>query len=615
MEGFLPTTKQEMKSMGIDRLDFILITADAYVDHPSFAHAVVSRYLVAHGYTVGIIAQPNWKNTDDFRRLKEPKLGFLISGGNMDSMVNLFTSSKKRRAKDLYSPGGKTTYRPERATIVYAKKVREVYGNVPIIIGGIEASLRRFAHYDYWDNKVMPSILADSKADILVYGMGERALVQIAQGLEGGLAVKDITYVNGTMYRAENLERVYEYKEIASEAAVMKDKNAFADAFVVQMHERNKVLCQKSKREYVVQNPPEEPLLQEEMDFIYSLPYKRAPHPKYTLPIPAFSEVKYSISATRGCVGGCAFCALYYHQGKNITYRSEKSILEEANIFLQEKGFKGYIHDVGGPTANFYGLKCTNKNGMCNKRRCLTPTPCKFLRENHGEYLSVLKKLREIPGIKKVFIRSGIRFDYALMDKSGRFIRELAKNHVSGQLKLAPEHVSDNVLACMGKPNMKVYERFCEIFNRESAKTGKKQYILPYFMSSHPGCEIKDAVRLAQYVKENGFAPEQAQDFYPTPGTLASCMYYTQKDPYTKKDIYVPRDKHEKEMQRALIQYNKRENYNLVKKALVLAGREDLIGDGKRTLIRAPETSEKSSHTRKNNAHTRKKSAHSRKKR
>ncbi|MBC5647045.1 YgiQ family radical SAM protein [Christensenella tenuis] len=586
MNGFLPISKADMAERGIAQLDFVLITGDAYVDHPSFAHAIISRYLVAHGYSVGIIAQPSWKTADDFKRLGRPRLGFLISAGNMDSMVNLYSVTKHRRAKDLYSPGGKTGKRPARSTIIYTKKIREAYGDVPVIIGGIEASLRRFAHYDYWDDVVKPSILAESGADLLVYGMGERPIIEIAEALDGGLAVRDITYIEGTVYFTPTLERVYEYKKLPAFREVRADKKTYAKAFMTEMHERGQALVQEHKDGFVVQNIPARALSQKELDFVYAMPFMRTAHPMYEKPIPALEEVKFSITATRGCIGACAFCALYYHQGKDVAWRSIGSIVGEAEEMTKDAEFKGYIHDVGGPTANFYGVKCTNPKGRCTKRRCLTPEKCRFLKENHAEYIRLLRKVRTVNGVKKVFIRSGIRYDYALLNQSGDFIRELAAHHVSGQLKLAPEHVSADVLKLMGKPGIEKYQRFCQKFNAASQRVKKKQYVLPYFMSSHPGCTLTDAVRLAEFIRDTGFMPEQAQDFYPTPGTLATCMYYTGLDPETGRKVYIPRSAEEKAMQRALIQYKNPKNRGIVKKALLKAERDDLIGQGKKKLIR-----------------------------
>jgi len=585
MEGFLPVSKKDMAEMEIEELDFIMVTGDAYVDHPSFAHALISRWLVAHGYSVGIIAQPEWVKKEAFMVMGKPRLGFLISAGNMDSMVNIFTVNKKRRSRDMYSPGGKAGRRPPRATQVYTQKIREAYGDVPVIAGGIEASLRRFAHYDYWDNRVLPSLLVSSGADILVYGMGEKAILEAAEALDGGLAVKDITYIKGTVYKADTLERVYDYEEIPSENRVIGDKRYYAEAFVKQMRGRRKVLVQRHKDCWVVQNPEAGQLKRSEMDFAYSLPYKRAAHPMYGKPVPALDEVKFSITATRGCIGECAFCALSYHQGKAVVSRSEESVVSEAESFAGEMDFKGIIHDVGGPTANLYGAKCTNPEGVCNARRCMVPKPCRFFKENQASYLRLLKRIRELPGIKRVFVRSGIRHDVALLDKSGKFIRELARHHVSGQLKLAPEHVRDSVLKVMGKPDIKLYERFCDKFNEESKKAGRKQYVLPYLMSSHPGCDMEDAIYLAEYLRDSGFSPEQAQDFYPTPGTLATCMYYTGFDPFDGRKLFVEKNPERKAMQRALIAYKDPANRAKVAKALRLMRREDLMGKGKRKLI------------------------------
>lgn len=586
MSGFLPTTKKELREAGICQPDFIMVTGDAYVDHPSFAHALISRYLVANGYSVGIIAQPNWKDARSFARMGRPRLGFLISAGNMDSMVNIYTVTKKKREKDMYSPGGKAGRRPARTTTVYAKKIRETYRNVPIIIGGIEASLRRFAHYDYWDDTVMQSVLTESRADLLVYGMGERAILEIAEALDGGIGVRDITYVEGTAYRADDLSKVYDCAQMPSFEQVKADKRLYAEAFMTQMNERKSVLAQKNGDEYVVQNIPAKPLSQAELDAVYALPFARKAHPIYDKPVPALEEVEFSIAATRGCIGACSFCALYYHQGKDVIYRSKKSILNEARGLIKSPDFKGYIHDVGGPTANLYGMKCKNKNGPCTKRRCLVPRPCKNLMENHAAYVDVLKSLRELSGVKKVFIRSGIRHDFALLDKSGTFVKEVARHHVSGQLKLAPEHVCGSVLGFMGKPEIDAYEKFLQKFDAISKSMGKKQYVLPYFMSSHPGCSIDDAVALAEYIRDSGFMPDTAQDFYPTPGTLSTCMYYTGIDPVTGKKVYTAKSPDEKAMQRALIQYRKPVNRQLVLRALKKAGREDLIRGGKKALLR-----------------------------
>ena len=585
MIDFLPVNKKDLKNRDIEQLDFVLVTGDAYVDHPSFANALVGRWLEYNGYSVGIIAQPNPKDINSFKILGKPRLGFLISAGNMDSMVNLYTVNKKRRSKDLYSPGGQRGLRAEYATKIYSDRIRKAYPDVPIIAGGIEVSLRRFAHYDYWQDKVLPSILADSDVDILIYGMGERALLDIADALDGGIAVNDIVYVNGTVYKTPVLSRVYDYIKIPSFNETKNNKHKYAEAFVLQSRNNIKPLVQKHENNWIICNPKSEPLNEQELDTVYSLPYLRKPHPMYKNPIPAFEEVKYSITATRGCVGECAFCALSYHQGKNIVSRSKESIIDEAKIFLKDKEFKGIIHDVGGPTANLYGAKCTNPNGTCDKRRCLTPAPCKFFKENQTEYLSVLKALRELEGIKKVFIRSGIRHDVAMMSKNNKFVKQLAKHYVSGQLKLAPEHVSANVLSIMGKPKIDIYKSFCRLFYKESGKCGKKQYILPYFMSSHPGCGMKDAVELAEFLRDEGFTPEQAQDFYPTPGTLATCIYYTGLNPYTLKPVFTEKNPERKAMQRALIGYKDPKNKSKVIKALKEQNRYDLLNKGKKQLV------------------------------
>lgn len=586
MNTFLPVSKADLEKENIGQLDFVMVTGDAYVDHPSFAHAVISRYLVGHGYSVGIIAQPDWKSKEAFEVLGRPRLGFLVSAGNMDSMVNLYTVAKKRRKQDSYSPGGRIDCRPERTTATYTKMIRQAYGGIPVVIGGIEASLRRFAHYDYWANKVKPSILHESGADLLVYGMGERAILQIAEALDGGLAAGDITYVEGTAYRAPDLSRVYEYEEMPTLRQVRQDKDCYGKAFLKQYYNTEHTLVQKNEEEYIIQNKPAAPLTQQEFDFVYSLPYAGSAHPMYKQPIPALEEVQFSITATRGCIGGCSFCALFYHQGKQISCRGKKSMVEEAERMVAQKGFKGYIHDVGGPTANLYGMKCANPKGMCAKRRCLVPKPCKYLRENHRAYIDVLRTLRGLDGVKKVFVRSGIRHDFALLDKSGDFINELARHHVSGRLKLAPEHVREDVLACMGKPRIEAYEQFVSKFDAASKKCGKKQYIRPYFMSSHPGCTLTDGVALAEYLRDAGYVPDTAQDFYPTPGTLATCMYYTGMDPHTGKPVYVPGTSDEKAMQRVLIHYKNPKNRRLVKKALRSAERDDLIGNGKKALIK-----------------------------
>ena len=588
---FLPTTAQELSARGIGQLDFVYIIGDAYVDHPSFGPAIISRVLENHGYTVGIISQPDWHSAEEFRRLGRPRLAFLISAGNIDSMVNHYTSAKKRRSSDAYTPGGEAGKRPDRATIVYANRVREAYRGVPVIIGGIEASLRRFAHYDYWDDKVRRSILSDSGADLLIYGMGERQIVEIADALAGGLPVEQITYVNGTCYMTNSLAQVYEYETIESYEAVARDKKAYASAFMAQYREqdaiRGKRLVQPHGDTFLVVNPPAAPLTTEELDAVYELPYARAPHPSYQKEIPALFEVKFSLTSCRGCFGACSFCALTFHQGRVISARSHASLLREAAILTQQPDFKGNIHDVGGPTANFRQPACKKqlKSGVCADRQCLGFEHCKNLMVDHGDYIALLEELSAVPGVKRVFVRSGIRYDYVMYDKSDAFLRALIKNHVSGQLKVAPEHVSDRVLRLMGKPASALYDRFVAKYMQLNRNLGKEQYIVPYFMSSHPGSDLDAAVELAEYLKRTGQRPEQVQDFYPTPGTLSTCMYYTGFDPRTGERVYVPKSASEKAMQRALMQYFMPQYRDLARKALEKAGREDLIGFGKHALV------------------------------
>lgn len=585
-------TKKDLQERGIAQPDFILVSADAYVDHPSFANALIGRYLEALGYSVALLCQPNFGDLRAYQALGRPRLAFLVSGGNMDSMVNRYTANKAPRKKDLYSPGG-AQRRPKRATIVYTQMLRRAYPDVPIAIGGVEASLRRFAHYDYWDNAVRPSILEDAPADLLMYGMGEHPLKELAEALDSGLAIGDITYIRGTAYRAKDDGRVYEEKIMTpSFEEVKKDKRKYAEAFRMQYLEQDyrqgRVVVQPHGDHVVIQNPPAEPLSTEEMDFVYSLPFTKEAHPSYKEPIPALQEVKFSLVSSRGCYGGCSFCSIFFHQGKYIQSRSQESLVAEAEELTRKKDFKGYIHDVGGPTANFLSLPCEKAKtaGMCRNRRCLAPTPCKNLKADHSRYIATLRALRAVPGVKKVFIRSGIRYDYVMADKSGEFIRELARHHVSGELKVAPEHCAPEVLRLMGKPNLDVYERFVQKFEAASRKAGKKQYVLPYFIASHPGSTIACAIELAVYLKRSGFVPDQAQDFYPTPGSLSTCMYYTGLDPLTMEPVYVPKSREERAMQRALLQFNKPENYPLVKKALLRAGRRDLIGKGRDCLIR-----------------------------
>lgn len=593
MNDFLPVTRQDMKKRGWEELDFLYISGDAYVDHPSFGHAIISRVLDALGYRVGIIAQPDWRTCEDFKKLGRPRLGVLISAGNIDSMVNHYTAAKKRRSEDLYSPGGKAGMRPDRATIVYANRVREAFGNIPVLIGGVEASLRRFAHYDYWDDKVRRSILFDSGADILMYGMGEHQIAEIAECLASGMDVHDITYIKGTCYLSDT-EDIFDSIKIPSYEECAENKTEYANACRIQYYEQNpytgKTLVQKHGNKYLVQNPPSEPLSQEELDRVYELSYMKGYHPMYEKEggIPAINEVKFSLTSSRGCFGSCNFCAIAFHQGRIVTSRSHESLVSEATEMTKMPGFKGYIHDVGGPTANFRNRACKKQEtlGACKDKQCLFPAPCKNLEISHREYAELLEKLRKIKGVKKVFIRSGIRFDYLINDRDDRFFYDLCKYHISGQLKVAPEHVSDNVLRCMGKPSNDVYKRFGEKYEKINKQLGKKQYLVPYLMSSHPGSTLSDAIKLALYLKENGLNPQQVQDFYPTPGTVSTCMFYTGLDPFTMKKVYVPKSPKEKAMQRALLQYKNPENRRLVEEALRLAGRGDLIGYGEWCLLR-----------------------------
>lgn len=593
MSDFLPISKDDLKKKNIDELDFIYISGDAYVDHPSFGHAIITRLIESQGFTVGIIPQPNWKSKDDFMRLGRPKIGFLVSSGNIDSMVNHYTAMKKRRSTDSYSPGGKSGYRPDRAVIVYCNRIREAYCDVPIIIGGIEASLRRFAHYDYWDDRVRNSILIDSSADLLIYGMGEKPIIEILNLIQFGKNIKDIKSIRGTCYLSNSVDNISNYIEIPSFEEVSSNKKEYAKAFKIQYEEqdpiRGKTLVQKHGSKYVVQNPPAMPLSKEELDLVYSLPYTRTYHPIYKKMdgIPALNEVEFSITSHRGCYGGCSFCALHFHQGRIIQSRSEESIIKEAEMLTKQPNFKGYIHDVGGPTANFRRPSCKKQleHGVCKTRQCLFPTPCKNLEVDHSEYLNMLRKIRKIKGIKKVFIRSGIRYDYLMLDKNEAFFDELVKHHISGQLKVAPEHICDNVLYLMGKPSKKVYDAFVNKYFEKNKKFKLNQYLVPYLMSSHPGSTLKNAVELAEFIRDMGYNPEQVQDFYPTPGSLSTAMYYTEMNPLTGEKVYVPKTPEEKEMQRALLQYRDPKNYTIVYKALVKANRQDLIGYGKKCLI------------------------------
>jgi uncharacterized radical SAM protein YgiQ len=592
--GFLPISKQDMIERGIEQLDFVYVCGDAYVDHPSFGHAIITRLLEAHGYTVGIIAQPDWKDDSSITVLGEPRLGFFVSGGNMDSMVNHYSVSKKRRQTDFYTPGGEMGKRPDYATTVYCNLIRRTYRQTPIIIGGVEASLRRLAHYDYWSNKVKRSILLDSGADLISYGMGERSVIEIADALAAGIAVKDITFIEGTVFKTKDASLVADALRLPSYEEITSDKKAFAKSFYTQYCNTDpfsgKRLCEPYDRTFVIQNPPAKPLSTEEMDAVYALPYMRTYHPVYEEKggVPAISEVKFSLISNRGCFGGCNFCALTFHQGRIVQTRSHESLIEEATQMTKDPQFKGYIHDVGGPTANFRAPACKKQltKGVCTNRQCLFPTPCKNLEADHSDYIALLRKLRAIPGVKKVFIRSGIRFDYLLADKDQSFLRELCEYHVSGQLKVAPEHISDAVLEKLGKPKAEVYDRFVEAYRRMNQKLGKEQYLVPYLMSSHPGSNLKEAIELAEYLRDHKLSPEQVQDFYPTPSTISTCMYYTGLDPRTMQPVYVATNPHEKAMQRALIQYKNPKNYELVYEALVKAGRQDLIGYDKKCLIR-----------------------------
>ena len=588
--AFLPVNAKEVARLGWEQPDFVYVTGDAYVDHPSFGLAIISRVLEAEGYKVAMLPQPDWHSCEPFRAFGRPRLGFLVTAGVIDSMVNHYTVAKKPRHEDAYSPGGKAGMRPDRATIVYCNRIREAFGNVPILIGGVEASLRRFAHYDYWDDRVRNSCLVDAGADVLLFGMGERSIVQAARWVESGRPFSEMR-VPGTCVMVGQVPEGA--VEIESMEETARDKFAYARAFRTQYDEqdpvRGKPLAQKHGKRWLLQNPPDLPLSREELDRVYALPYERKWHPMYDKMggIPALSEVKFSIASVRGCFGACNFCALTFHQGRIVTSRSKDSILKEARGFLRDPDFKGYIHDVGGPTANFRRPACKKQlqSGACKGRQCLFPRPCKNLEADHREYVDILRSLRELPGIKKVFVRSGIRFDYVLADKSPDFLRELVRHHVSGQLKVAPEHISPNALRFMGKPSGEVYEEFVRRYQQMNRQLGLKQYLVPYFMSSHPGCRLEDAVALAVYLKKTGHRPEQVQDFYPTPGTLSTAMFYTGIDPRNMEAIYVPREAHEKAMQRALLQFDRPQNRALVLEALQKTGREDLIGFGADCLI------------------------------
>ena len=596
-DRFLPVSRQEMIKRGWDCVDFVYVTGDAYIDHSSFGTAIISRLLERNGYRVGIIAQPDWREDSSICVFGRPRLGFLVSAGNMDSMVNHYTVAKKRRHTDSYSPGGKMGLRPDRACTVYGNLIRRTYKDVPVILGGIEASLRRLAHYDYWEDKVKRSILLDSGADLISYGMGEHSILEIAEALMAGIPVSRITYVAGTVYRAGRDALPSDAVILPSYETISQDKRAYARSFAVQYQNTDpfngKILAEDyGSRGYVVQNPPARPLTMQEMDDVYELPYTGAWHPVYDAEggVPALSEIRFSLTSSRGCFGGCSFCALTFHQGRILQVRSHDSLLREAERMTREPDFKGYIHDVGGPTADFRQPSCQKQltRGVCRHRQCLIPEPCPNLTCGHDDYVQLLRKIRALPGVKKVFVRSGVRFDYCLLDKDRTFLRELTAYHVSGQLRVAPEHVSDEVLRLMGKPSHTVYQKFLKEYNAMNKSLGLDQYAVPYFMSSHPGCHLKDAVKLAEYVRDLGYTPEQVQDFYPTPSTLSTCMYYTQIHPLTGESVYVPRDPHEKAIQRALMQYKNPENYPLVLEGLKKAGRMDLCGYGPECLIRPP---------------------------
>lgn len=613
LKNFLPITKQDMAERGWEQLDFIFVSGDAYVDHPSFAPAVICRVLEAQGYKVGLICQPDWRDTKDFKRLGRPRLGFLVAAGNLDSMLSRYTAAKRERKTDLYTPGGAVGKRPDRATIVYCNRVREAYKKVPIIIGGIEASLRRFTHYDYWENKLRRSVLVDSKADLLIYGMGEKQIVAVADYLAGGIPVEEIQFVEGTAYLATSIQHLegMEQVHIASHEQLLTDKKLFAKAYKMQYDEqdpiRGRMVIQRTADCYVVQNPPAQPLTAAEMDAIYALPYMKTYHPSYEAlgGVPAIEEVKFSIVSQRGCFGSCSFCAIHSHQGRIIQSRSHESIIQEATELTEMEDFKGYIHDLGGPTANFRHPSCSKQlsKGTCKNRQCLHPTPCKMLDTSHEDYIQLLRKVRALPGIKKVFIRSGIRYDYLLLEKTGVFLHELCANHVSGQLKIAPEHIVPHVLEAMQKPGKEVYLEFMDKFTKKNEKLGLKQYLVPYLISSHPGSRLEDAIALAEFLLAIGHYPEQVQDFIPTPGSLSTAMYYSEYNPLENTEIYVAKEQKEKAMQRALLQYKNPKNRELVLQALQKAGRLDLIGNGPKCLIKGRERgqSPRSNYVKKNN--------------
>jgi uncharacterized radical SAM protein YgiQ len=594
--NFLPINREDMEQLGWERPDFVLVSGDAYVDHPSFGAAVIGRVLEANGFKVGVIAQPDWKNVNELQKLRCPRLGFLVTAGNIDSMVSHYTVAGKRRKTDAYSPGGRTGLRPDRAATVYAKKIKEAYPGIPVILGGIEASLRRLAHYDYWGDRVFRSILLDSEADLLVFGMGEKAIVEIAEALQSGLSIGDLSFIRGTIYRCEEINNPADTILLPSYEQIIADKKTFAESFMIQYKNTDpysaKALAEPYPDGFVIQNPPAEALTTDELDMIYRLPFARNYHPVYEKAggVPAITEVKFSLISSRGCFGGCSFCSLHFHQGRIIQTRSSEAIIDEAKQIIKDPDFKGYIHDVGGPTANFRQKACQKqlKDGACSNKQCLYPQPCKNLVVDHSDYLSLLRKLRSLEGVKKVFIRSGIRYDYLMQDKDNQFFNELCEHHISGQLKVAPEHIAPTVLAQMGKPDKKTYLDFKKRYKAVNEKLGKEQYLVPYFMSSHPGSDLEAAVELAVFIRNHEHRPEQVQDFYPTPGTLSTCMYYTGLDPRTMKPVYVTKSPHEKAMQRALIQFRNPKNYKLVYEALQKTGRKDLIGYNRRCLIKPP---------------------------
>ena len=609
VSGFLPICREDMDVLGWSEADFVFVIGDAYVDHSSFGPAIISRVLESRGFNVAIISQPDISNPDSIKICGTPRLGFLVCGGNMDSMVNHYTVSKRKRENDAYTPGGVMGKRPDYAATAYSKLIRKEFPNIPIIIGGIEASLRRMAHYDYWSDRIKPSILMDSGADLISYGMGELSIVEIAEALDSGLDVKDITFIKGTVFKTKDISSVYDavklpmYEDVKQ--STPEGKKAYAESFAVQYKNTDFITAKPLAERYetsdmwVVQNPPMRPLTTQEMDDIYELPYMNTYHPSYKAlgGVPAISEIKFSLTSNRGCFGGCSFCALTFHQGRIVQVRSHESLVREAEKMTKDPEFKGYIHDVGGPTADFRKPACDKqlKKGVCSERQCLFPTPCPNLKPDHSDYIALLRKLRSVPRVKKVFVRSGIRFDYVMADKNrNSFVKELCEHHVSGQLRVAPEHVSDRVLSLMGKPSGSVYKDFCSLYETTNQALDKKQYVVPYLMSSHPGSHLADAIALAESIRDMGYMPEQVQDFYPTPSTVSTCMYYTGLDPRTMKKVYVPKSSHEKAMQRALIQYRKPENYDLVLEALLSCNRQDLIGYDKSKCLIMPRKSSSS---------------------